>query len=324
MITYFHRNTRAGFSIDKVSKTITTRIQDKEEFHVPSCGASVLSIIKNIFFVYRHRNKNGINHVTGDIHYCLLALIGCKSVLTIHDTVLLDFAKLSTVKRFLVKLLWFDIPLAIANRVVCISNETKKAVEKYTKRRDIIVIHNMIDESFQRLDIQHMNDSKMKILLIGTNPNKNIPRVLQATKNLDVIITIIGKLSDEMLDIINQNKLTCINKMGLTEKEIIAEYNQCDMVIFCSLFEGFGMPILEANAIGRALLCSDIPIMHEIAGNSALFVNPEDVNSISNGLTKLLSDSKLRDALIDNGFQNVKRFSPEIIMSQWNNLYNSL
>ena len=127
-----------------------------------------------------------------------------------------------------------------------------------------------------------------------------------------------------MLDIINQNKLTCINKMGLTEKEIIAEYNQCDMVIFCSLFEGFGMPILEANAIGRALLCSDIPIMHEIAGNSALFVNPEDVNSISNGLTKLLSDSKLRDALIDNGFQNVKRFSPEIIMSQWNNLYNSL
>ena len=98
MIIYFHRNKDAGFSINKVTQTIVRDIEDKEEFYMPYAGAGIKVLFSNILFIIKHRKKGAIHHITGAVHYGLLGLIGYTSVLTIHDTVGLDFVKMNKFK----------------------------------------------------------------------------------------------------------------------------------------------------------------------------------------------------------------------------------
>ena len=144
-LIYFHRNRNAGYSIEKVSKPYTDKINDKIILHVPEARASPLSLLRNFIFIFRKRQKNAIHHITGDIHYGLLALIGRKTVITIHDTGTVDFNKGNKIKRWLTHLLWFKIPLKIADKIVCISEVTNQYIKKYTNRNDILVIPNCVD-----------------------------------------------------------------------------------------------------------------------------------------------------------------------------------
>lgn len=323
MITYFHRNLKAGYSINKVTQTIVACVDDKEEFFMPHAGASFADLLGNLIFTYKHRNKNGINHVTGDIHYVILSLIGCRSVLTVHDTVLLDYHNLPFFKKLIAEWLWFRIPLKLATKVVCISEQTKNRVQRFTRRNDIEVIHNAVDPSFKGY-VKEKSGRHNNILFIGTNPNKNLERSFAALKGLDCHITIIGKLSPSLINSLRLNNLSYENKVGLSDIDIINEYKQADIVSFISLFEGFGMPIVEANAIGRPVIASDIPVLHEVAGDSALFVNPLDINEIKKGYIKLLSNYSLQEEYAIKGHINAKRFDVKRISEEWNNLYVSL
>ena len=125
MIIYFHRNKSAGFSINKVTQTVIAGFKDKKEFFLPLCGGSLSVVLRNIIFTLRHRDRSAINHMTGDAQYVILALVGCKSVLTVHDTVSLEFNKMGHVKKFVFEWLWYRLPLKLATKVVCISEETK-------------------------------------------------------------------------------------------------------------------------------------------------------------------------------------------------------
>lgn len=323
-LVFFHRNIHAGYSINKVTQTVVRNYQDKKEFYVPYKGASLKSIIGNLVFVLRHRDKNVINHITGDIHYCILALIGCKSVLTIHDTVTLDFNELSCIKKLLIEWFWFRLPLLFATKVVCISEQTKHSVEKYTNRKDIVVINNAVDSLFKEMPPKMNMGDKPCVLLIGTNPNKNILRTFEALQGLKCHVVIIGELFQEQYASLLKNNIEYECKSGLSDEQIIEEYVKCDIVSFISLFEGFGMIVLEANKVGRPVICSDIPVLRDVGGDAVLFVNPEDVNDIRSGFKKLFSDDILRKQLIQNGFENAKRFDIKIILEQWMKLYDSM
>lgn len=323
MVTYFHRNLKAGFSINKVTQTIVAGITPKEEYIMPYAGASLRAILYNILFVYKHRNNKEINHVTGDIHYVILGLIGCTSVLTIHDTVSLDFNNLSPFKRKIVEWLWYRIPIKLATKVVCISEHTKQSVEKYTKRKDIVVIHNAVDPSFEKKE-KKLTSKIINVLLIGTNPNKNLERTFEALKGLDCHVTIIGKMTQTQEKILISNNIKYDMKINLSDSEMIEEYKKTDVVSFISLFEGFGMPIIEANKVGRPVITSDIPVLHEVAGNSAVYVNPLDINNIRHGFIRLFSEEPLRKECVERGLENVKRFDVNVIRNEWINLYDSL
>ena len=323
MITYFHRNLKAGFSINKVTQTIVSCIKTKEEFYMPHAGASLYVLFDNLLYVYRHRNKTGINHITGDVHYCILGLIGCKTVLTIHDTVSLDFNKLSILKRFLVEWFWFRLPMKFSIKVVCISEETRRCVERYTSRRDITVIHNAIDPIFYQSD-KDLSQKPKRVLLIGTNPNKNLERTFDALKGIDCEVTIVGRLSESQLSVIERNNIKYVIKTGLSDEQIVEEYVNADIVSFVSLFEGFGMIVIEANKVGRPVITSDIPVLREVAGDAAYFVDPTSVESIRNGFLQLFENANLRQSLVEKGYENVKRFNVNNIRNQWINLYNSI
>ena len=322
-IVYFHRNLAAGFSINKVTQSYVRSISDKKEYYVPYRRALILDIIKNLCYVFKHRNKKGLNHVTGDIHYCILALIGCKSVLTIHDTVALDFAKGNTIKKWIQKWLWFKLPIRFATKVVCISEQTKKSISPLTNRKDIVVIHNAVDPIFET-KLKDQSKTPYKILFIGSNPNKNLERTVSALNGIDCEMTIIGRLNQSQLDFLENSRVRYVSKCNLSDEEMIKEYENCDIVTFISLFEGFGMPIIEANKVGRPVICSTIPVLKEVAGDSAVFVNPLDVKDMHSGFLRLFSDTDLRQQCVEKGLSNVERFEVSEIRKQWINLYESI
>lgn len=319
-IIYFHRNLEAGYSINKVTQTIVRGIPDKQEYYVPYMGASVKTIVQNLLYVWRHRAKHSIHHITGDIHYCILALLGCKSVLTIHDTVSLEFNQLPWIKKLIMEWLWFRIPLRLASKVVCISDETKRCVQKYTGRKDIVVIHNAIDPIFEEV-AQHANHDVPHILLIGTTPNKNLIRTFEALQGICCKCTIIGKLDEQQLNALKLYHINYENRLGLSDAQIVEEYAKADIVSFISLFEGFGMIVIEANQVGRPVICSDIPVLKEVAGDAALFVNPLDVKDMRRGFERLMSEPDLCQTLVERGRNNVRRFDVSAIRQQWQALY---
>lgn len=324
-ITYFYRNSRAGYSIAKVMNNLSQEISKQlpiEEFYVPEYRAGLRSIIKNIVFVYKHRNKVGVNHVTGDIHYCLIALIGCKTVLTIHDMVFYKFEK-NILKKIFLKLLWFDIPLLLADKVVCISKTIKEEISTISKRKDIVVIYNSISKDFSKSESK-FNNACPCILQIGTNWNKNIENLILSIKDVKCRLRIIGKLDDSKLSLLRNNGIDYSNVYDLNDNEVIEEYRRCDIVSFCSIYEGFGMPIIEANSIGRCVLTSNINPMVEVASNAAYFVDPYDCKSILSGIWDLINNEALRQELLSNGYENAMRFKVENSVNEYFSIYRDL
>lgn len=320
-ITYFYRNHKVGYSIKKVSDLYVNQMDDKEIYEMPSQYASLRSILKNIWFTFKHRNIRGINHITGDVHYCILPLIFCKTVLTIHDTVLYERSK--GIKRLLFKYLWYKIPLLFASKIVCISEITRQKISRFTNRKDISVIGNSIDPKLVKTPYV-FNSLDPRILIIGTNWNKNIVRTVKALAGIKCKIIIIGPLSFEQETVMKADNIVYENKCGLTDEEIINEYKNCDIVSFCSIFEGFGMPIIEANAVGRPVITSNISPMKEVAGGSALLVDPYDVDDIRSKMMCLLTDEKVRQRCIELGYENAKKYSQSNIVKQYLHIYSHL
>ena len=321
-IIYFHRNSDAGFSINKVTQTIVRQIDNKVEYYMPYSGSSLKALINNLLFIFKHREKDAIHHITGDIHYGLLALIGRKKVLTVHDTVGLDFNKMNPLKSLIYEVLWFRVPLILADRVLCISEVTKQYLLKYTSRKDIQVIHDAIDSKLSFCPMKKIG-ATVEILFIGTKDNKNLNRCFAALDGINCHITIIGKLRTEQVDTLNQHSIKYTNKWNLSDEELNEEYRKCDIVSFCSLFEGFGMPALEANQVGRPVLCSNIPVLKEVVGDAACFVDPYNIESIKDGYLRLISNEGYRSELVSRGQENVSKFYPNIIRKQWIDVYKS-
>jgi glycosyltransferase involved in cell wall biosynthesis len=101
-------------------------------------------------------------------------------------------------------------------------------------------------------------------------------------------------------------------------------YCAADLVSFVSTYEGFGLPILEANAVGRPVVTSNVSSMPEVAGDAACLVDPFDVASIRSGILRTIEDREYRERLICNGFDNVQRYVPEKVTYKYIELYRRI
>src|SRR5262249_49098549 len=101
-------------------------------------------------------------------------------------------------------------------------------------------------------------------------------------------------------------------------------YHEADVVLFASTYEGFGLPILEAQATGRPVVTSNLHSLPEVAGPAACLVDPFDVASIHAGVLRVLSEPLYRENLISAGFENVKRFTAQKIAAKYAALYESI
>ncbi|MDE5417557.1 glycosyltransferase [Labilibaculum sp. DW002] len=325
MITFFYRNPKVGFSIGKVFKTITDEMRQNEKMHevfMPSEGSMPWDLVKNSWFTFKHRNKAGINHITGHIHDVVLGLFGCKIVLTIHDLVFLDNVK-NPIKRFYKWLFWLYLPIKLANKVVCISNQTKNNILAHIKTDKLFVIENPIDPMFKYLP-KEFNKEKPVILHIGTGWNKNLLRVVEALIDIPCHLRIVGKLSVEQNFALKKSGIEYSTIFNISDLEIKEEYVNCDIVSFPSEYEGFGMPIIEGQKTGRVVVTSQIEPLIEVSGDAVEYVKPLDVNSIREGFLSVIKNNDSRNSKIALGQKNVERYAVSKIAEEYKNVYKSI
>jgi len=269
-------------------------------------------------------------------------------LVTTHDMSTLLFLDQSgyraSVRRFFLRR-----GLERADRVMAVSSATRRDVESVLgiSPGRIQVVYNAPDPVFccaenspmaaaggeafayppetQRvLDRYHIHYPFL--LYVGrTNAQKNIPRLVEAFAVLrgeiqecaayrDLRLIIIG---DEIARqpalrqaVIQSRVESAVRFLGFVPIETLrAFYQLASAFVFPSLYEGFGLPPLEAMACGTPVVCSNVSAMPEVVGDAAIKVNPENVFDIARGMREVLLDARLRARLIAQGFEQVKRFS---------------
>lgn len=268
--------------------------------------------------------QKDVNHITGDIHFVTTFLTKKKTILTIHDCGFLK--RISGIKFRIVKFFWYTLPARKAQIITVNSNATKQDLLNYIDFPEsrIKVIYIFVPDVHQR-NIKEFNNEKPVIFQIGTAENKNIKRVAQALRGIRCKYVVLGHLDIETISILNQNEIDFENiDSKISDSEVADLYKKCDIVSFVSTLEGFGMPIVEANATGRVVVTSNVASMPEIGADAAEFVNPFDVESIKIGFLKVINDNSYREQLIKNGFKNVKRFEQAKIANEYYNLYRTM
>ena len=313
-----------GYSIGKVFKTIEKELSKDiqiDSIYLPAYGYTLRSLITNIIFVKKHIGNNhyDIIHITGTEHYLSPFLKGQNTIITVHDLGFYTRKKHKGLKLYIKYLLWIKT-LKLAKYVTFISERSQAETMQYVKLYNTKVIPNPIDPSFTH-NIKQFNDKCPSILHLGTKENKNLLNTIRALENIPCKLTIIGVLNDRQKELLVDYHITYINKTNLSDDEIIKEYQNCDIVNFVSTYEGFGMPIIEAQAIGRIVVTSNIPPMNIIANNAAILVNPFDIKSIREGYNKAIKFDK---NIINNGLQNVKQYNVSSIANKYKELYNYL
>jgi glycosyltransferase involved in cell wall biosynthesis len=137
-------------------------------------------------------------------------------------------------------------------------------------------------------------------------------------------LVVIGQLTVAQRTQIQASGLVWENYQDLSANEVVEAYRRATLLAFVSLSEGFGLPIIEAQATRRPVLCADREPMRSIAGNGALMVDPEDTAAIRSCLERLLADPALRAELVDAGRGNVTRFNASIIAGKYAALYRKV
>lgn len=319
IIHYFKPN--GGYSIKNVFIPIIKKISQNYgvlEDEMPSPFAGIKDILKNGLFAQRKQNIKEINHITGADHFLLFFLDGKKTVVTVHD--IMHYFDLHGIKKFIWKLLYI-YPLKFAAKVVFISKFAEEQTLKEVSLKNYCIIENPLLGGFHYVP-KSFNKEKPVVMHIGTVDRKNLSRTILALKGMKCYLRIIGNISDKNLELLEENKIEYSNAVNISNEQVIKEYENCDIVNFPSTFEGFGMPIIEGQKVGRIVLTSNISPMKDVAADGAIFVDPFDVESIRDGYRKIfnMSDGE-RQRLIDNGQQNCRRFDTETIAKK---IYGSI
>jgi glycosyltransferase involved in cell wall biosynthesis len=330
-LTFFYRHPNPlFFSIERVFGSIAVRLQEQftPEFIVQEVRMPLVSkprnLLKNIAFTRREQKE--INHVTGDVHY---AILGCSrhniKVLTIHDCVSVQKYPKTDPRYWIIKWVWYSWPVMRADHVTVISESTKQELLQLIRVRPgkVSVITNYVDPSFQRAPAG-FNAGCPRILFIGTTSNKNLNRLAVAMKDLPAILDIVGELTADQQEALDAAGVRYEQSARLSRDQLLAKYRDCDLLAFPTTYEGFGLPIVEAQTVGRPVLTSDLSPMREVAGEGACLIDPYDSIAIRKGLLRIISEPEYREQLVEKGWRNVARFSLQTVTEEYVALYRQL
>lgn len=325
-VVFFHRKPRPNlnFSVENLFKQVRSALPGEVQWEVKEARYFSQGFFKRLYIaieaVFRQKD---VNHITGDINFIAILLRGKRTVLTMLDMGLMN--RPDGFARTILKWFWIILPAKRATIITTISEATKTELLKFVKidPTKVRVVYVPISDKFIPTP-RNFNKEMPTILQIGTKPNKNVLRLVKALKGIRCKLEIVGEVSDELSQTLSHNAIVYSASKNLSNEEVLEKYKECDILSFVSTYEGFGMPIVEANAIGRVVVTSNLLSMPEVAGNAAHLVDPFDVESIRNGIVKVIKDDHYRDRLISNGFENHKRFDVRNIAMEYTQIYRTL
>ncbi|HUC81515.1 MAG TPA: glycosyltransferase family 1 protein [Flavisolibacter sp.] len=322
-IVYFYPKPRTNrnYSIPALFSAVQENLPEKLSSEAITVSKRSNGFWKRVLIAWEAREKQGdINHITGDIHFITCLLKRRRTVLTIHDCGFMQHP--SPIARIIFKWFWLKLPVCYSAAVSVVSEVTKNEVIKYVQCHPdkIKVVYNFVSGNFTCCP-KDFNLQKPTILHIGTAPNKNLERLIKAIAVIPCQLHIIGKLSRVQLRLLVEYNIDYINNTNLGEEEVLQAYRECDLLCFISTLEGFGLPILEAQAVGRPVITSNLSAMPEVAGDGAYFTDPFNVDSIRQAITTVSSDAALRNKLIERGYENAKRFSLDKTVAGYSQIY---
>jgi glycosyltransferase involved in cell wall biosynthesis len=325
VVLIFRSKKLSYHSIENVFGAIKDELgatDDVEAIYVNKRGFSIANLLALRKYVAA-RQRDTIYHVTGDIHYAVFALPRRRSILTIHDCVFINNRK--GLKRWMLKKLYLDWPVKYVPSVTVISEKTKQEVIALTgcNPAKIKVINNPVGRYIKQSD-KPFNGNNPALLFIGVLPNKNLNRVIEALKGFSCTLNIIGRPEEQQLSRMNEYGIVYTLEENLTNEDMARRYEQADIILFPSLYEGFGLPVIEGFKAGRAVLTSEISPLKDLADGAAWLVNPHSVESIRNALDRILSDAETRVRKIKAGFEIVRQYSPEVVASLYRKAYANL
>ena len=267
--------------------------------------------------------QEDVNHITGDVHFLGIFLRRRKTVLTIHDCVTLE--RLNGFKYNVFKFFWYWLPAKRAVAITVISESTKRELLRHLGSGSwpITVIPDFVSPDFE-FSKKPFNGDCPVILQIGTKSNKNVERVAAALQGLRCRMVVIGKLMPSQKVALEENKIDYENHFGISRESLVAHYQDCDIVMFASLYEGFGLPILEGQAVGRPVITSNLYSMPEVGGDGACYVDPCNVSAIRSALNSIIDCADFRAKLITSGLKNVENYRLSNVASQYAELYEKV
>jgi glycosyltransferase involved in cell wall biosynthesis len=265
-----------------------------------------------------------------------------KLVLTIHDISFNFFPEyIKKSDLFFLKNL---IPRSIrrADKVIAVSeNERKNIVDFYKiPPEKVACAYNGVD--FERFNGAYSAEEKENIrkkytlpekflLYIGTlQPRKNIPVAIETLKNLDIKLVLAGNrkahnFDPKIYETIEKNNLqkSVIFPGWIDEEDKPALLQMAACFVFPSLYEGFGIPVIEAMAAGTPVVCSDIPVLREISSDAALFGDPKNSKDFAEKINSVFSDENLQRELIEKGTEIAQNFTWQKTAEKTLAIYNS-
>jgi glycosyltransferase involved in cell wall biosynthesis len=277
-------------------------------------------------------------------HYVLPLLVPCRAVVTIHDCIHLMFPQYLP-NRFAYAYARANLWTAArrAERILTVSETSKADILRYcdVPADRIIVIYNAIDDHFatppgdeavQRVRERYQLDGPFALYVGNIKPHKNLERLIDA---FDLVrrggfermeLLIIGDQISKyprLRRTVDKHKLhKHVRFLGFVPDDTLAAlYRLATVFVFPSLYEGFGLPPLEAMASGTPVVTSNRSSLPEIVGDAAELVDPYSAVSIAEGIQRVLSDASLRQTMIARGLARAREFSWEASVRRIHEVY---
>ncbi|PWI34552.1 glycosyltransferase family 1 protein [Vibrio albus] len=307
--------------IGRFTEEISKRLILSRELLFSRTPASPIATLHNMFSSYLNTKSNEILFFTGYI-----PPLSCnnKYIVTLHDLNHLDIESNAT----LLKTIFYNTVIKSgckrAYRVFTVSEFSKNRIIEWAKLKEDMVINigNGVDEKFSP-DVDAYNPGYKYILCVSNRKaHKNETRLIEAFSKAsfdeDVKLAFSGNPNSELQHLIDelgvQEKVTFLGYVQ--EDELPSVYKGAVALAFPSLYEGFGLPVVEAMACGTPVLTSNVTSLPEVAGDAAYLVDPYSIDEIKDGLEVVVNDSSFREQAIEKGLRQASKFTWEAVVDR--------
>lgn len=276
--------------------------------------------------------------LSGEIPFSLAEPI--KKIVTIHDLIFLRYPELYTKVDVKIHEKKFKYACKKADIIIAISEQTKNDIVHFfgTNPEKIKVIYQGCSAIFKEIFSAEEKTGVLTkfelpqqfLLSVGTiEKRKNAIAIVKAIKDTNIPLVLIGKKTayfdeiDRFLKINNmQNQVIVLQ--NLTQRELAVIYQLATIFIYPSIFEGFGIPIIEALYSGVPVITNKTGVFPEAAGPESIYVNLMDEIDIKNKILSLWQDADKRKQMSQAGLEFVQKFNDDIIAKQWMALYKNI